>query len=420
MLNILINAYAVAPNWGSEQGMAWNWIINISKHCRCFVITEGEWKKEIEDALKDIPQKDNIKFYYNPVSERIRKMCWNQGDWRFYYYYHIWQKKTLKIGKQICKEYSIDIIHQLNMVGFREPGLLWKIKEIPYVWGPVGGMENIPIVFMNNSGIKTKLFALLKNCINTLQYRYQPNIHKAIKSSNIIISAVTGVEKILKKRYNKRTILIPETGINQDCIPIQELTNKESFDILWVGRFIHTKKLDLALKTIANIKHLDKIKIHIVGFGVNNEETKYKKLAKDYGIENKCIWYGKLTNKDVHFLMQKMDILFFTSIMEATSTVVLEAIQNRLPIVCHDTCGFGCIINDSIGRKIELEYPQNSINNFSKIIEELYNNRTLLEKMKPNFDKIAKELTYEAKANKIIEIYNNIANSNTSKEVSKI
>ena len=25
--------------------------------------------------------------YYNPVSKEIRKMCWNQGDWRFYKYY---------------------------------------------------------------------------------------------------------------------------------------------------------------------------------------------------------------------------------------------------------------------------------------------------------------------------------------------
>ena len=412
MLNILVNAYAVAPNWGSEQGMAWNWIINISKHCRCFVITEGEWEKEIEDALKDIPQRNNIKFYYNPVSERIRRMCWNQGDWRFYYYYHKWQKKTLKIAEQICKEYKIDIIHQLNMVGFREPGLLWKIQGIPYVWGPVGGMENIPIVFMNNSGIKTNSFAIVKNFINKIQYTYQPNIHKAIKNSNIIISAVTGVEKILKEKYNKHTILIPETGIKQTCIPIHQPIKKEDFDILWIGRFIQTKKLDLALKTIANIKHLDKIKIHIVGFGLNNEERIYKKLAKDYGIENRCIWYGKLTNVDVHFLMQKMDILFFTSIMEATSTVVLEAIQNRLPIICHNTCGFGSIINNSIGRKIELETPELSINNFSRIIEELYNDRTLLDKMKPNFDKIARELTYEEKANKIIDIYNSIANTN--------
>ena len=100
MINILINAYAVAPNWGSEQGMGWNWITNIAKYCNCHIITEGEWKEEIEKTVAELPQKDNLHFYYNPVSDKIRQICWNQGDWRFYYYYRQWQKKTLKIAEQ--------------------------------------------------------------------------------------------------------------------------------------------------------------------------------------------------------------------------------------------------------------------------------------------------------------------------------
>ena len=50
-MNILINAYACAPNWGSEQGMAWHWITELAKMHNLYVITEGEWKKEIEEAL---------------------------------------------------------------------------------------------------------------------------------------------------------------------------------------------------------------------------------------------------------------------------------------------------------------------------------------------------------------------------------
>ncbi len=409
MLNILINAYAVAPNWGSEQGMAWNWITNIAKNCKCFVITEGEWRSEIEDALKKHPLRDNITFYYNPVPQKVRDMCWNQGDWRFYYYYHKWQKSTLKIAKQICNEHKIDVIHQLNMVGFREPGLLWKIKGIRYVWGPVGGMDKIPIAFIKEEGPKTKLFCRIKNFINTLQYSFQPSVRKAIKRSDIIISAVKGVENVLKNKYGKQTIIIPETGIKERCVPIEKMPQKEEgFNLLWVGRFISTKKLDIALHTIAGLKHLTNIKLHIVGFGMNDEDAKYKNLAKELEIEDKCIWHGKLDNVKVMELMQRMDVFFFTSIMEATSTVTLEAIQNRLPIICHDTCGFGNIVNDKIGRKIELKTPQDSINDFAKVIEELYHNRNLLAEMQPNFDKVAEGLTYEAKAKRTIEIYNNL------------
>ncbi|MCM1141792.1 MAG: glycosyltransferase family 1 protein, partial [Muribaculum sp.] len=68
-LNVLVNAYAVSPNWGSEPGMGWNWIINIAKHCNVFVITEGEWKDEILEAAKKLPQKDNIHFYFNPLPD---------------------------------------------------------------------------------------------------------------------------------------------------------------------------------------------------------------------------------------------------------------------------------------------------------------------------------------------------------------
>ena len=51
MYNVLINAYAVSPNWGSEPGMGWNWVTNLARYCNLHVITEGEWQKEIEEAI---------------------------------------------------------------------------------------------------------------------------------------------------------------------------------------------------------------------------------------------------------------------------------------------------------------------------------------------------------------------------------
>lgn len=410
MLNILINAYAIAPNWGSEQGMGWNWVINIAKYCKCYVITEGEWQKEIEEAVKQLPQKDNIIFYYNPVSEKVRKMCWNQGDWRFYYYYRLWQKKTLKIAKEICKEHRIDVIHQLNMVGFREPGLLWKIKGIPYVWGPVGGMENIPTSYLKNASLKQSLFCRIKNTINTIQYKFQPNVRRAIKHSDALISAVKGVEQVFKNVYNRDSILINETGCNITPSTYNRKAAKENnstFNIIWVGKFDFRKQLEIALYTIAKLKALN-IKLHICGSGSETQIKKYRDLCNKLNISDKCLWHGKTENKKVLELMQEMDIFFFTSINDLTSTVVLEAIQNSLPIICHDICGFGNIVDNRIGRKIALKTPNDSINDFADAIKELYNNRQILVNMQENFSYVAEKLTYEYKAKKICYIYNEI------------
>lgn len=53
MYKVLVNAYAVSPNWGSEPGMGWNWVSNLARFCDLYVITEGERQKEIKRSLND-------------------------------------------------------------------------------------------------------------------------------------------------------------------------------------------------------------------------------------------------------------------------------------------------------------------------------------------------------------------------------
>ena len=115
MLNVLINAYAISPDHGSEPGMGWNWCVRLAKEHNLFIITEGEFRDGIERVLPTLPQASNMHFYFLPVSDRIRRMCWNQGDWRFYFHYRRWQKRALSQARAICSEQSIDVIHQLNI-----------------------------------------------------------------------------------------------------------------------------------------------------------------------------------------------------------------------------------------------------------------------------------------------------------------
>jgi hypothetical protein len=214
-MNVLVNAYAVSPAWGSEPGMGWNWISNIAKYCNLFVITEGEWQQEIEEATENHPYKDRLHFYYLPVSEKVRKMCWNQGDWRFYWYYRKWQKRALAEAQEICRDKSIDIVHQLNMVGFREPGYLWKLGK-PMVWGPIGGLVQTSVNYLSEAPFKTKLLLALKNSISILQLKYSYRINKTIDNSQVLISAVPIVQQKLLQIRHRESIVIPETGCYDD------------------------------------------------------------------------------------------------------------------------------------------------------------------------------------------------------------
>lgn len=404
MLKILINAYACSPNWGSEPGMAWNWCSNLAKYCELYIITEGEWRDEIEEALKTHPNGKNMHFYYNPVPEKVRKMCWDQGDWRFYYYYRKWQKKTLKIAQQICKEHKIDVIHQLNMIGFREPGLLWKIENIPFVWGPVGGMELMSTGFLNGEPFKLKFTLYLKNLINGLQRRYQPNVNKALKRASGLTAATKGVYDFVKEYHNKEIILLNETGCYERELP-EKRQEKETFDIVWVGKFDYRKQLGLAIESIAKLKEYKKLKLHIIGSGTDGETSRYKTLSANLGIDDMVVWHGKIPNAEVQRIMRKSDIFLFTSIMEGTPHVVLEAIQNALPVICFNACGQSGVVNETIGVKIPLTNKERAAVDFSNAIRRLYNNTDELKQMSINCNQRQKEISWDGKAKTMVGIY---------------
>ena len=343
MLNVLINAYAVSPNWGSEPGMGWNWVSNLAKYCNLHVVTEGEWKDEIEEALKKHPYAGNLHFYYLPVSDRVRRMCWNQGDWRFYFYYRKWQKAALAQEKEIIAECArksyatgghndIDVVHHLNMIGFREPGYEWKIKDIPFVWGPIGGCELMPENFVDGESLKFKFAVFVKNCLNRLQRKYQYRFRKALSRANGLSAATKGVWEFIRSYHKKDIVLLNETGCYVKALPTKAVKDG-SFDILWVGKFDFRKQLGLALEILKELKGCKDLKLHIVGSGSETEVARYVQMTEKLQIEDKIVWHGKIPNADVHRLMQECDVFLFTSIMEGTPHVVLEAIQNALPFI---------------------------------------------------------------------------------------
>lgn len=389
---------------GSEPGMAWNWCVNLAKYCELHIITEGEFKEKIEAVLPTLPQGNNMHFYYNPVSDEIRKMCWNQGDWRFYKYYRQWQWKTYEMAKEIIAKQHIDIVHQLNMIGFREPGYLWNIEEKPFVWGPVDAKEKFPTAYLQGASLKTQLFMHLKNFLTGIQLRYDKRVKKAAKRASMVVSASSESQKSFKKFFDIESPLLNETG----CYPIESSTTdkneKEELNLLWVGKLDFRKQLALAIKTLNRLNNR-KIKLHIVGGG---DTIAYRQLAKSLNVDVQCIWHGAVNHDEVQRIMKQSDVFFFTSVAEGTPHVVLEAIGNNLPVVCFDICGQGDSVNEKVGIKIPLSNPQQSINDFAEKINYLYHNKNILQTLANNCKQRQEELSWENKAKKMVKLYEQV------------
>ncbi len=407
-MKILINSYACCPNMGSEPGMGWNWIVSLASYCELHVVSEGEFKDQCEQWCSEHPEIGrNIHWYWNPVPQSTRDKCWNQGNWSFYPLYKKWQERTADIAREICQKEKIDILHQLNMIGFREPGYLWQVSRetgIPFIWGPVDAKESFPMTYANEAPIKTRLFLYLKNLITIGQLRCSRRVRIATTTASLVLSASSNSVRSFEKYYGINSPLLNETGTYPMPISPKIKNLKKTFDVLWVGKSDFRKQLLLAIHAI-EAAHNNNIILHIVGGG---DFSEYIKLAKQLDINNQCIFHGGVNHEEVIQMMLQSDVFLFTSVAEGTPHVVLEAIGCGLPVICFDTCGQGDSVTEKTGFKITLTNPLQSIREYAEKLVFLMDNPDILKNMSNNCRKRAEELSWEKKAKQMVLIYQNV------------
>ena len=373
-MNILINSYACGPNWGSEVGMGWHWVTALANHCQLYVITELGFKDDIEKKLPELNLKFQPKFYYVDIGDTGRILFWKQGSFKFYKYYKAWQKNALLTANKIIKTETIDLIHQLNMIGFREPGYLWKIENKPYIIGPLGGFNMFPAAFFKLLNKKDFLFYFLRNIANYIQVNFQRRPHKAYKRAKIIILATSCKLDYFSKRF-KNVKVYSETGasiLKKNAI-INKPNINEKLILGWVGLLKARKGLPIALKAISKSKNRDKILLKIVGSGPNIEY--YKEMSKELDIEKSVEWFGKLPNNKTKEIISKSHFLLITSVLDSTTTIVFESLQSSTPVICHDALGFGDVVDSSCGFKFQMLDFDTSVNDLTIILDNMFDKK---------------------------------------------
>jgi glycosyltransferase involved in cell wall biosynthesis len=104
--------------------------------------------------------------------------------------------------------------------------------------------------------------------------------------------------------------------------------------------------------------------------------------------------------------MSKAHVLLHTSICEATSTVVLEALALGLPVICHDACGMRTAVTNQCGIRVPLRDRETSIDGFCSAIQEL-GDSVVYNQLSIGALQRSYELTWDSKVARISDAYTN-------------
>jgi glycosyltransferase involved in cell wall biosynthesis len=405
---ILISAYACSPRKGSEPGMGWNFVKALAQYHELHIITEIKWKNDLDTVLdRDLSLSRNIKFYYlKKKRNRPLRKIWPPS---YYYFYKVWQKKVYRLAAELDKVENFDIVHHLNMVGYREPGYLWKMNK-PFVWGPLGGMQDVHFKLLFNLDISGMLFYTARLTINNFQKRFSQRLKKAAQRERTCLIAATEADRrLIQKYWHTNSVLIPEVG--QELLPESNIVKRkpgEPLKIVWSGQHTAGKALNILLKCLREFPRDANWHLSILGTG--RMTKKWQAMAVKYNINDRCTWHNWLEKKDAHLIMQASHVLCITSLKDLTSTVTLEGLSFGLPVVCIDHCGFGNVINENCGIKIPVDYPWNLVHNFKKALELIYSDELFRQKLATGALRRAGEFCWDHKAGEINIIYNSLLN----------
>ncbi len=416
-LRVLLSAHECSPAQGSECAVGWNLAARLGKyHEMTLLCASGSmaaphsYKAAIEAYLKIHGSIEGLRIvcvdqtrlsrFLTAINKALTGISDGVGNrLLFLLALQSWHAAAARTARKLGVA-NFDVVHHLNPIAYWGVGQLWKLPR-PFCWGPVGGMFSVPPRMARWLGWMTALFEMFRK-LN--RYRASGMVRRIAERASVIWAVSEAEATVIHKLSGRRPRLMVDTGTASNVVGrVRSYDGDQKLRLCWSGRHWAPKALPILLRALSGSPAASRVSVMVLGDGP--ETQSWKKLASDLGLSNSIQWMGILPHREAMALMGATDFLVHTSVREAASSVLMEALPLGLPVVCHDACGMGAVINDTCGIKIPLIGPEESILGFRSAIERFVSDRSLLETMSAGALKRASELTWDAKAQEIACAY---------------
>ncbi len=197
-------------------------------------------------------------------------------------------------------------------------------------------------------------------------------------ADTITITGNAAKEILIQKKIDKNKIFILPNVIDSPRI----LKNPKKYDLIYVGRLAHIKRIDLIITAVSKIKKkYPSIKVAIVGSGPL--ENQLKQYTKKLNIQENFDFLG--FKKNIYEYLSRSKIFISTSESEGLPYTLIEAMTIGMPIIITNV---GCIDDIIVHEYNGLLVNSKDIIQIKNAILKLLEDKNLCKKLSMNAIKI--------------------------------
>ncbi|GAB3702611.1 hypothetical protein GCM10027592_32200 [Spirosoma flavus] len=409
MKKVLLSAYACLPNHGSEEGNGWNYATLLSENgYRIHCLTRQQGQGVIEPILAGGAY-PNLTMHYVVLPDWVEKF-YHKGLFGMYFHYLYWQWQAYRLGGRLDQLQAFDLVHHVTYGSIQLGSFLYKLRK-PFIFGPVGGGQRAPKAFKKYFGTYWTREWMRDWVGVALQY-LNPGYHQSVQKATRIIVTNEDTYRLARQLRPKRPIdRMLDAGLSPSFIPPRSIVrtpDKSSLKLLWVGRLMPRKALELTIEAFSQVNPDLPITLTIVG-GKGEMASEVPRYLEQYGVKNRVNWVGHVSYQEMKTYYAQSDVFFFTSLRDSCPMQVLEAMAYSLPVVTLDLHGQAELVQERTGFKVAVQTPDQVKADLARTIEWLYAHPTERLVMGQAAYRSARMQSWNLKINRLInEVYADI------------
>lgn len=323
---VLISAAACGPGDEPEQTAAWEFAKAAARNHDVWVVTTPRLRERIEEALAREPElAAHLRFEYFDLPRSVQMLRRRSSD--IYWYYALWQYRARAVFTRMNSNIGFDVAHHVTFANDWLPCGLTALRDVPLVWGPVGGASRFPIWrFRRWLGPRGFAVELVRASLVWVPRRVWGD--GTARAAAVVVAQNN--EVAARFHQGRRVVVEPNAAIEQSPRPAIRPADVPPTAV-FAGRLIGWKGARLAVAAIAHPAARD-WRLQVFGDGYDRQYL--EGLAARLGVSERVEFVGHRPRAELLEALRGADAFLFPSLHDQAGWVVAEASAAGCPVVC--------------------------------------------------------------------------------------